>query len=82
MQIIIAKTLLSGGRRQRRIGSTSLHTHSFSEPVILMEVEPPAPQERALFYYSHSSLDSVFLQYLEEPAIYQYNNGRDDDRAP
>ena len=47
-----------------------------------MEVEPPAPQERALLQFSHSSLDSVFLQYLEEPAVYQYNNGRDDDKAP
>lgn len=46
-----------------------------------MEVEPPAPQERMSLSLLYSSLDSVFLQYLEEPAIYQYNNGRDDDKA-
>lgn len=46
-----------------------------------MEEEPGSFRNSIRARFSCSSIDSVFLQFLDEPEIFQYNNGKEDDKV-
>ena len=46
-----------------------------------MEEEPGSFRNSICVRFSRSALDSVFLQFLDEPEIFQYNNGKEDDKV-
>lgn len=53
----------------------------FSARAKHMEEEPGSFRNSIRVCFNRSSLGSVFLQFLDEPEIFQYNNGKEDDKV-